>query len=225
MAKFKDLTGKRFGKLVVLELVGKKKYGGRIQTVWLCQCDCGNRLELEFDKLPTTPKRQKTMMQSGRRLYDCCEKCREKSCIICGNKFSYSHPSHICPSPDCQTTLQNERDNFWRAVYKFNYQTDEEFRQQERAKQREWYNKNKADIKERRRYREQCMTPEEKRLLFEQRRAANKRKYRRMRADPERYQHWLQWHREWRTKQALKSMLADAEKLHQLFENEAENDS
>lgn len=34
MPKFKDLTGQRFRKLVVLEYLGSSR--------WLCQCDCGN---------------------------------------------------------------------------------------------------------------------------------------------------------------------------------------
>lgn len=35
MTKFEDLTNKRFGKLIVIEYVGKSK--------WLCQCDCGQK--------------------------------------------------------------------------------------------------------------------------------------------------------------------------------------
>lgn len=38
MGKFVDLTGKRFGKLVVKSLFGKNKYGS---VKWLCECDCG----------------------------------------------------------------------------------------------------------------------------------------------------------------------------------------
>lgn len=38
-----DLTGQRFGKLVVLEEDGFiKKSDGRNSRVWKCQCDCGN---------------------------------------------------------------------------------------------------------------------------------------------------------------------------------------
>lgn len=39
----KDLTGKRFGKLMVLEDLEKVKNGSR---VWLCKCDCGNTKEV-----------------------------------------------------------------------------------------------------------------------------------------------------------------------------------
>lgn len=38
MAKPKDLTGQRFGRLTVIEYYGKGKRG----AMWSCQCDCGN---------------------------------------------------------------------------------------------------------------------------------------------------------------------------------------
>lgn len=39
---FKDIIGKRFGKLVVIKLVKKPdKYKKRGGTFWLCKCDCG----------------------------------------------------------------------------------------------------------------------------------------------------------------------------------------
>lgn len=41
-AAVKDLTGIRFGKLVAIKPCGKK-YN---RTVWLCQCDCGNEIEV-----------------------------------------------------------------------------------------------------------------------------------------------------------------------------------
>lgn len=38
--EFKNLVGKRFGKLVVLSLAPKTK---NRSTIWLCKCDCGNQ--------------------------------------------------------------------------------------------------------------------------------------------------------------------------------------
>lgn len=35
----KDITGKRFGRLVAQEPTELRRNGS---TVWLCQCDCGN---------------------------------------------------------------------------------------------------------------------------------------------------------------------------------------
>lgn len=39
MTKVEDLIGRRFGKLVVVRLVGKDKHYNKI---WECKCDCGN---------------------------------------------------------------------------------------------------------------------------------------------------------------------------------------
>lgn len=40
----KDLTGKKVGKLTVLRLSNKKPKTGKIK--WVCQCDCGNIVEV-----------------------------------------------------------------------------------------------------------------------------------------------------------------------------------
>ena len=42
-----DLTGKRFGKLVVVGLDDK----GTRKTYWVCQCDCGNIKSVRSDSL------------------------------------------------------------------------------------------------------------------------------------------------------------------------------
>ena len=42
MAKFNDLTGKRFGKLVVIRRVEDKQYTNQKHRCWECKCDCGN---------------------------------------------------------------------------------------------------------------------------------------------------------------------------------------
>lgn len=41
MPKTKDLTGQRFGKLVVVRSISER--GRRGDVVWECQCDCGGR--------------------------------------------------------------------------------------------------------------------------------------------------------------------------------------
>ena len=40
MSKINNLTGKRFGKLIVIKQCGSNKNG---RALWLCQCDCGNK--------------------------------------------------------------------------------------------------------------------------------------------------------------------------------------
>ena len=39
MGRLIDLTGQRFGRLVVVEWAGSDKNGS---AIWSCQCDCGN---------------------------------------------------------------------------------------------------------------------------------------------------------------------------------------
>ena len=50
MGKFIDLTGQRFGKLTVI-----KKYGiaKNRQSLWKCQCDCGNIKIIMYNNLTT----------------------------------------------------------------------------------------------------------------------------------------------------------------------------
>lgn len=43
-----DLTGQRFGKLVVL---GKGESKGPGRTTWVCLCDCGNKKTIRGDSL------------------------------------------------------------------------------------------------------------------------------------------------------------------------------
>lgn len=47
MGKFKDLTGKKFGRLTVIERNGHK---GRVIS-WLCKCDCGNEITISVSNL------------------------------------------------------------------------------------------------------------------------------------------------------------------------------
>lgn len=42
--KIKDLTGKRFGRLLVVQQCGRKTDCGKL--LWLCKCDCGNIVEV-----------------------------------------------------------------------------------------------------------------------------------------------------------------------------------
>lgn len=48
MGKILDLKGRVFNKLTVIELSGRNKHG---QKMWLCKCDCGNKLKVRSDSL------------------------------------------------------------------------------------------------------------------------------------------------------------------------------
>ena len=44
MGKIRDLTGNRFGRLVAVEVAGRKKYKNCTIILWRCLCDCGNSI-------------------------------------------------------------------------------------------------------------------------------------------------------------------------------------
>lgn len=54
---FKNLIGKKFGKLTVIELLGSdqslinKRISGEKKNVWRCQCDCGNFINRTTNEL------------------------------------------------------------------------------------------------------------------------------------------------------------------------------
>lgn len=49
--KMADLTGKRFGRLVVIQFYPRDNRS--TNTHWLCRCDCGNHLVVRSDNLKT----------------------------------------------------------------------------------------------------------------------------------------------------------------------------
>lgn len=49
MGRLIDLTGKRYGRLVVLERCETVKHGDHVK--WLCQCDCGNMAKVRSNSL------------------------------------------------------------------------------------------------------------------------------------------------------------------------------
>lgn len=51
MAKFEDLSGKRFGRLIVLERAENGRTCGKAVTRWVCICDCGNKIITEGHSL------------------------------------------------------------------------------------------------------------------------------------------------------------------------------
>ena len=51
MAEFKDLTGMKFGRLLVIGVSRKVKSGKRERYYWNCQCGCGNTKEVRTDCL------------------------------------------------------------------------------------------------------------------------------------------------------------------------------
>ena len=58
-----DLTGERFGKLLVIEEVGKTKHGDRL---WRCKCDCGTECFSSQSALRNSGKRSCGCMRGNR---------------------------------------------------------------------------------------------------------------------------------------------------------------
>lgn len=50
MTNKRELAGNRFGKLLVIKATDKRKNG---KIIWLCQCDCGNKIEVPTTFLTT----------------------------------------------------------------------------------------------------------------------------------------------------------------------------
>ena len=49
-----DISGKRFGLLIAKSYVGsKQKPSGQISSLWLCECDCGNKTVVSYSHLAT----------------------------------------------------------------------------------------------------------------------------------------------------------------------------
>jgi len=86
MAKFKDLTGQRFGLLTVIKKSTKDKYG---HTLWGCKCDCGGIKIVQSGDL-------------GRRINSC-------GCLV--HRAGKDHPTWKggkvkveCSKPGCDKT-------------------------------------------------------------------------------------------------------------------------
>lgn len=102
MNNFVDLTGRRFGKLIVIERV---EINQRRQTQWRCQCDCGNEVVVtggnlvsgntkscgcyHSEVLAELNKARATHGKSGTRLYriwiDMRRRCTNPKCAAYAN--------------------------------------------------------------------------------------------------------------------------------------------
>lgn len=218
VGRFMDLTGQRYGALTVEAVIGRRTYGGRMRPLWRCKCDCGETIELISDHLPHAPGPINAAARSGRRLYTECETCRQKSCAICGARYSYSHPSHICPSPACQLAAQRERDAYWHAVAAIQQRNDPQAADRRRQHTRAWYERNREAVAERRAAR-LAADP----ALREARRSANAEWYAALRADAERYARRMQGIYAWRARRALADLTHTGAALAERLEDSTDD--
>jgi len=66
-SKIKDITGQRFGKLKAVRYTGKIK---NHSAVWLCQCDCGNTVEVKANALTSGAVQSCGCLRSESRIKD-----------------------------------------------------------------------------------------------------------------------------------------------------------
>ncbi len=66
-SKLKDISGQRFGKLIAIEYTGKIKSHS---AIWLCQCDCGNTVEVKVNRLSSGAIQSCGCLKSESRIKD-----------------------------------------------------------------------------------------------------------------------------------------------------------
>jgi hypothetical protein len=79
MAKRKDLTGEKFGRLTVIGVGAGKK-----AKAWLCKCDCGEDIVVITSKLNTGHTRS-------------CGCLKSEAWLMCVNKINITHGKHGTP--------------------------------------------------------------------------------------------------------------------------------
>ena len=128
MAAPLDLTGRRFGRLLVIRPNGRVKWG-KWQSAWLCRCDCGAEITVPLNRLP-----HRDTIPQGHRV-TACPDCRAKPCLVCGAPVPLASPSTTC-SAACRLALKRARDR----MYYHRHAADPEFRaernDQRKAKRR-----------------------------------------------------------------------------------------
>lgn len=51
MKKYKDYSGEKWGKIIVIEKVGSKEFCGHKVALWRCMCDCGREIFLTSNQI------------------------------------------------------------------------------------------------------------------------------------------------------------------------------
>lgn len=106
--KVKDLTGKRFGRLIVLENVGRLTKSPNVY--WKCKCDCGNSKNVRADYLRNGHTSSCGCFGDENRKKKGRWKEREQICTICGKTFTYkSSITPKCCSKECRLKFDADR--------------------------------------------------------------------------------------------------------------------
>lgn len=104
-----DLTGRRFGRLVVLTR-GERVKWGRWQSSWLCRCDCGAQLAVPQNRLP-----HRATIPASHRI-EACDDCRAHPCAVCGTPIPPPSTSATC-SAECAAERRRGYDREWKRAH------------------------------------------------------------------------------------------------------------
>lgn len=95
-----DLTGKRFGMLLVMSEVADppEEPSGKRYRLWHCRCDCGKELDIRHNALTATKNATKSCGCTRRKN----RPRNKKICVVCGKEFECP-PSDktVCCSKEC----------------------------------------------------------------------------------------------------------------------------
>lgn len=92
------MINQKFEALTVIKQSGLVKHGRNNVKIWLCQCDCGETLEVDQNSLV-------------KGIVPACKICRRGKCVICGGKItdpSFSVKRNTC-SEMCRKEQQRRR--------------------------------------------------------------------------------------------------------------------
>lgn len=211
-----DLTGRRFGKLVVIEQAGSIRYGLPM-SAWRCRCDCGVIVTVPRARLP---------YRAGiapSQIVDACDACRlGRQCVVCGGSFVPASSRAITCSDVCRDARRHQTLEATRkrralenpeavraahARHRKRIAASPERYQAKLDKQKAWHDANKSEVNARRRAAREREAPEQR-----ARRLAEFRNYMRawqaeLRADPDRHAQYLAMQAESRRKERLAALV------------------
>ena len=107
MTKIIDLTGQRFGKLLVVkQLPRERDENGKLKPIrWLCRCDCGNTCEVVGENLRGGKRSCGcSMTEAQRKQFETLAKAREAAKEVRRQKQEGVEIPPRCPYPDASCT-------------------------------------------------------------------------------------------------------------------------
>ncbi|MBA4204581.1 MAG: hypothetical protein C0457_06295 [Polymorphum sp.] len=219
---FKDLTGERFGKLLILSYAGQST-SAQPKTLWRCKCDCGAEVTVLRSALTSRdPKRQ----------IRACPACRlSRECVVCGTVFIPAASKVITCSPTCR---QQRREEMLRAsAAEWQRQNPDKVRKHQqtyRARRKADPQREKANLEYKRAWtkahREQIRLKSRADILDPEKREKNRAYFRdyqrKLRQDPEKREIFNKATQEWRRKKALGELMQIGQKIKEKADEQSD---